>query len=204
MRVMSWALDEFAMPDIFPVADEHEPEDIEQPHVHAAEERSRIEAEAHARGRAEGERAARAQLETGVGEAVDALREAVSMVQMHEARWVANAEENIAALAVAVARHIVQREVSSDPSTVRELVSRALVGFPLDAQIVVRLNPADIAACGTLVVPNSAGRTPDIRYTADPHIMRGGCLIEGRDRIIDGRIDTSLERAYRAIGNIQA
>ena len=33
---------------------------------------------------------------------------------------------------------------------------------------------------------------------------RGGCLVEGRERIIDGRVDTSLERAYRSIGQVQA
>jgi flagellar assembly protein FliH len=125
-------------------------------------------------------------------------------VRLHEARWTANAEENVAALAIAVARHIVGREVSADPETVRALVRRALVGMPLDSAIVVRLHPDDLAACAGLVVPEVAGRTPDIRWTADPHIMRGGCLIEGRERIIDGRIDTSLERAYRSIGNIQA
>jgi len=28
--------------------------------------------------------------------------------------------------------------------------------------------------------------------------------VEGRERIIDGRVDTSLGRAYRAIGQVQA
>jgi flagellar biosynthesis/type III secretory pathway protein FliH len=76
--------------------------------------------------------------------------------------------------------------------------------MPVDSSIVVRLHHDDLAACAGLITPDAAGRTPDIRWTADPHNQRGGCLIEGRERIIDGRIDTSLERAYRSIGNIQA
>jgi flagellar biosynthesis/type III secretory pathway protein FliH len=52
--------------------------------------------------------------------------------------------------------------------------------------------------------PDSAGRMQDVRWVADPHIVRGGCLVEGRERIIDGRVDTSLERAYRSIGQVQA
>jgi flagellar assembly protein FliH len=206
VRAMTWALDEFAMPDIFPMdgdaAEEYEAPEVS--HETAAAERSRFESDAFARGRAEGERAVRERMASEIASAVAALNAACSAVQVHEARWVGNAEENIAALAVAVARHIVQREVVADPATVRALVTRALVELPVDSTIVVRLNPEDIAACGGLSVPDAAGRTADVRWTADPTIMRGGCLIEGRERIIDGRIDTSLVRAYRAIGNLQA
>jgi flagellar assembly protein FliH len=206
VRAMTWALDEFAMPDVFPVTaltlDEGAEPDLS--HERAAAERSRLEADAYARGRADGERAARERLDANVAKAVEALNAACAAVQLHEARWVANAEENIAALSVAVARHIVQREVSTDPATIRALVTRALVELPVDSTIVVRLHPEDIAACGSLAAPDASGRTADVRWTADPHIVRGGCLIEGRERIIDGRIDTSLIRAYRAIGNMQA
>jgi flagellar assembly protein FliH len=206
VRAMTWALDEFAMPDIFPM-DGAEAEEYAEPdnsHEVAAAERSRFESDAHARGRAEGERTVREGMAAEVASAVAALNAACAAVQMHEARWVANAEENIAALAVAVARHIVQREVVTDPATVRALVARALVELPVDSTIVVRLHPEDIAACGGLPVQDASGRTSDVRFTADPAIMRGGCLIEGRERIIDGRLDTSLIRAYRAIGNLQA
>ena len=211
LHAVSWALDEFAMPDIFAMPEE--PAHVDEPTApeisidlaaELAAERARAEADAYARGRAEGEREARLQAQSEMSTAIAALAEAVNDVRLHEARWIANAEENIAALSVAVARHIVGREVSADPETVRELVKRALVGFPIDSSIVVRLHHDDLAACAGLITPDAAGRTPDIRWTADPHIMRGGCLIEGRERIIDGRIDTSLERAYRSIGNIQA
>ncbi|MES2521530.1 MAG: FliH/SctL family protein [Gemmatimonadota bacterium] len=206
---MNWSLDEFAMPDIFPMSEESEsPATMETLHadMHAtlAEERGRIEADAYARGRAEGERVARERATGELASAVSALESAVTDVQLHAARWTSNAEENIAALAVAVARHIVQHEVTVAPDTVRALVMRALVQLPVDAPIIVRLHPDDIDACSALVMQDKAGRTPDIRWTADAHVLRGGCLIEGRERIIDGRIDTALERAYRSIGNIQA
>ena len=58
------------------------------------------------------------------------------------------------------------------------------------------------AACDT--VADGAGRVRDVRWVADAHIARGGCLVEGRERIIDGRVDTSLERAYRTMGQVQA
>lgn len=208
MHALPWALDELEMPEMFalvPDADEAPAVDtaaLLRAELHA--ERTRAESDAYARGRAEGERAVRASLEQDVANAMSALREAVASVQAHEARWTANAEENVAAIATAVARHIVGHEVTMDSGAVRTLVARALVQIPVDQPITVRLNPADVEACSTLIAPDAKGRVPDIRWNADPHIMRGGCLVEGRERIIDGRIDTALERAYRRVGNVQA
>lgn len=209
MHALPWALDELAVPESFYdfVAEpshvdtaEHEVDVQSQ----MAAELARLEAQAFARGRAEGVRDTRAVVDAELSKAVAAVYEAATLVKLHESRWVANAEENIAALAVAVARHIVQHEVTVDPDSIRTLVSRALVQLPVDQPIVARLHPDDMAACSTLVSPDANGRTPEIRWVADANIMRGGCLVEGRERIIDGRIDTSLERVYRNIGNRQA
>ena len=99
---------------------------------------------------------------------------------------------------------ILLREVTADPTIVRDLVRRALAEFPIDQQITVRLHPDDAATCTGGAIVDAAPRNAEIRCVADPHIARGGCLLEGRERIIDGRVDTSLERAYRSIGQIQA
>ncbi|HVX42066.1 MAG TPA: hypothetical protein VHB25_21065, partial [Gemmatimonadaceae bacterium] len=44
----------------------------------------------------------------------------------------------------------------------------------------------------------------DASWLADARISRGGCLVEGRDRIVDGRGDAALERAYRRMAPIDA
>jgi len=129
------------------------------------------------------------------------LCDALDNVQLHESRWVGNAEENIAALAVMVARHIVQREVNADPSFVRDVVQSAMAQYPLDQEITIRINPEDLIACRASI--EEAGRR-EIRWISDVSILRGGCLTEGRERIIDGRVDTALERAYRSLGGVQA
>ena len=80
----------------------------------------------------------------------------------------------------------------------------ALAQFPLDQTVTVRLHPADVESCTALLQSNDGERVPEIRWVPDSHVHRGGCLIEGRERIIDGRVDTALERIYRVIGNVQA
>lgn len=209
MRATAWSLDEFAMADGF---DEFAPAETRAPAPTANDleadfqarlsvERSRAEAAAYSRGRADGERAARAGVDEEIASAMGMLSDALGTVQLHESRWVSNAEENIAALAVMVARHIVQREVNADPSFVRDVVQSAMAQYPLDQEITIRINPDDLNACRASI--EDAGRR-EIRWISDASILRGGCLMEGRERIIDGRVDTALERAYRSLGGVQA
>lgn len=161
-------------------------------------------ADEYAQGYADGAHAVRAEFASAVTSALLALADAVEHVRLHEAPWIANAEENLAAMAVVVAQHVIEREVTADTQIVRELVRRALAQFPLDQTISVRLHPDDLTACESLLAPDAIGRQRDIRLLADLHVHRGGCLVEGRERVIDGRVDTSLERAYRSLGQLQA
>jgi flagellar assembly protein FliH len=208
VHATAWALDELEIPDIFSASAAHtaerEPAPTIDQQARDATERLQIEAECYANGYRDAEQA---MASAGVEEraaAMAALAEAIASVQLHSARWTANAEENITALSVAVARHIVEREVTVDPSIVRDLVQRALMQFPIDQQIIVRLHPQDAASCSSIGTANDPAATHEVRVVADPHIVRGGCLVEGRERVIDGRVDTSLERAYRSIGQVQA
>jgi flagellar assembly protein FliH len=160
-------------------------------------------AEGYQRGYAEGEQVARAERAAAVEAAAAVLRDAAAAIRAHEARWSANLEENLAALAVLVARHVVQREVAADPALVRALVSAALAQYPVDDQVTVRLHPDDLQQCRTLQGEGD-GALPDLRWVGDPTVERGGCLLEGRERILDGRLDVALERAYRALAGVGA
>lgn len=165
-------------------------------------ERERIAADAYARGfeegRLTGEMAEGARLRT----AVQATEEALRAFHEGELRWHGAIEENLCALAVAIARHVVGREVQQEPALIQDLVRRSLTEFPIDQQLTVRVNPQDLATItGRSVAggegPVSANR--DLRWVADPRIAPGGCVIEGRDRIVDGRVDTALERIWRRL-----
>lgn len=214
MNATPWSLDEFVAHDVFfaamPAAESAPAPAGGNAGAIEAEfearlvaERARIEADAYARGRADGERAARATIEQSLQAALSMLSEATQSVRMHETRWVSNIEENIAAIAVSVARHLVQREISADPSFVATLVNNALAQYPVDQEITIRVAPEDLATCRAVIDADTSGART-LRWIGDASIERGGCLTEGRERIIDGRVDTALERAYRTIAQIQA
>lgn len=220
----AWALDELEVPDVFtPMhldnSASEAPAEVESPEDAAINAlvaqrvqeqlqstRARLEAEAYSRGYTAGTADTQDQANAQVARVLEALVEATETVVAHEQKWLANVEENLAAMAVTVARHLMQRELEADPSLVTELISRALLQFPNERRITVRLHPDDLAvlqdAVGSGVVDGTADR--EIRWQSDPHIVRGGCLVEGRERVLDGRIDTALERAYRTLSQVQA
>jgi flagellar biosynthesis/type III secretory pathway protein FliH len=158
----------------------------------------------YAAGRAEGELSEGTRLRS----AVSAMETALDTIRESEAKWQECVTENIAALAVTVARHIVGRELNADAATFADLVKRALAEFPIDQPMRVRVNPQDLSL---LSLPTSGGGDPvsiapnrDVRWLADSRIHPGGCVVEGRERIVDGRVDTALERLYRRLSDNDA
>jgi flagellar biosynthesis/type III secretory pathway protein FliH len=149
-------------------------------------------------GRDAGAAAERERLATAVATVTSLL----TALQEREARWTDRLEENLCALAAAVGRQLFDGELQAAPAHTAVLVRRALTEFPIDQPVVLRVNPSDLASITASAVAEggqpSVGRT-EAQWVPDPRIMPGGCIIEGRDRIVDGRVDTALERLYRRL-----
>ena len=159
--------------------------------------------EAYARGYDDGRRAAEASGNLRLTSAVRAVESAGAGVEQEAARWVGNAEENIAALAVTVARHILDRELTTDREQILNTVRQALAEFAVAESLRVRLHPADLQVVTVLMASGGEplGAPGAVRWMADPTIAQGGCLIEGHERIVDGRVDAALERVYRRLSH---
>lgn len=155
---------------------------------------------AYRRGRTEGEEAAHARARREVSTAVAAAQRVLQDVQEARESWERQREENLVALATAVARQIADRELRGDADTYRALVKKAAAAFPADQAVKVRIHPEDlsmISAAASGNVPDAdvtGGR--DARWIADEAIVRGGCILEGPNRIVDGRVDEALERIF--------
>lgn len=157
-----------------------------------------------AQGRAEGEEAAWSRY----ADAAALLAAAVAQLRQEEQRWLHGLEEHLAGLAVTVARHLVGREVRQDATIVADLVRRALAEFPVDQPVRVRVHPLDLTAITTATAPDGSpvevAPARDLTWLADPRVQRGGAMLEGRERVVDGRVDVALERAYRRLANTTA
>jgi flagellar biosynthesis/type III secretory pathway protein FliH len=160
-------------------------------------------ADAEARGHAEGVASERLRLHR----AAVAVDVALDAIEEGEVRWREALEENVAALAIAIAKQVIEREMSVETDVVEDLVRRAARKFPLDHAIRVRLAPGDLAMlteAGEAAPSSGVVEGREVRWMADPLITPGGCMVEGRERIIDGRVDTALERIYRRLTNTDA
>jgi flagellar assembly protein FliH len=172
-----------------------------------AKERAALIDEGYARGLADGEKKAAVAAEARIKDALGVIEEVAG--QMRDLASVAPSilEENVAALSVIVARQIVARAVAVEKDAVADLVRRALTEFPIEQTVRIRVNPLDLSLL-TMHEANGAGApitgSRETSWVADPRIARGGCLLEGRDRIIDGRVDTALERAYQRMAEVDA
>lgn len=146
------------------------------------------------------------ELESGrVAAALDALEGAVAALRDGQAAWVDNAREHIVALAVSVARHVIGRELKGDSHVIADLTRRALAHFPLTEPVRVRVNPEDLSVLSAAVSPDGGnihiapGR--EVQWVADARIESGGCVVEGRRRVVDGRVDHALERIFQRLAD---
>lgn len=153
--------------------------------------------EGHAAGVAAAESAAQAAAYEALDGVARVLDAAVHEVQTHEERWMGDLRAHVAALAVAVAHHVVGRAVAADDALVVALATRAVAEFPTGEALVARVHPDDVDAlkAAWARVPRDGA----VRWLPDARVSRGGTLVEGRERIVDGRVDAALERLYRAL-----
>ena len=138
---------------------------------------------------------------------VEAVSRLLVELREREARWTDRMEENLSALAVAVGRQLFDAELQASPTHAATLVRRALTEFPIDQAVLIRVNPTDLASITAAAVsegtPPTTGRA-EAQWVPDPRVAPGGCVVEGRDRIVDGRVDTALERLYRKLTGASA
>ena len=172
-----------------------------------AEARAQLIAEGYTAGFADGQKKGAESAQARVTQSLALVDKVLEQIQGAASLAPSILEENVSALAVIVARQIVSREVSASPEIVADLVRRALTEFPVEQAVRIRVNPLDLSM---LTVPGASDDkqpitgTREASWMADPRIARGGCLIEGRDRIVDGRNDAALERLYHRMAAIDA
>jgi flagellar biosynthesis/type III secretory pathway protein FliH len=154
----------------------------------------------HAAGQTDGAAAA----ERMLADAMSTLQAAREQLASHEDRWLAHLQENVAVLAVGVARHVIGREIAADETLVKARVAAAVAEFPLHEALTLRVHPDDLALLKMAFDLERGADVREPRWIADERVARGGCLVEGRERIVDGRVDTALERVYRQLSGQHA
>jgi flagellar assembly protein FliH len=109
--------------------------------------------------------------------------------------------DEVVALAVVIAREILQRELSVDRDRVLETVERVLSQVKGDGGVSVRLGRADLAYV--------TQRRPDlfeagVRFVEDESIGVGGCVVETLGTVTDATLEKRLATVARAVSQLFA
>ena len=156
-----------------------------------------LEREAFTKGYAQGERAG---LEAGGKRAEAMLRRlAQTLEELSGLRdnMVQQTERELVQLAVAIARRILQREVSVDPELTAALAHIALERIGSATPATVRLHPDDFAVVAGGQPGAWLGRQVEVR--PDPSVARGGCLVESEFGSIDASMEAQVDEIARAV-----
>jgi len=105
-------------------------------------------------------------------------------------------KEEIARLSVEIARKILMQKVQKGDYQIEAIVKEALKSAPVHQDIVVHLNPADLAQ---LQKGKSSPAHRGIKFIADPGIGLAECLVETPKGIIKSLIDEHLARVAEAL-----
>ena len=182
--------------------------------VRAAEEEGRrIRAEAESRGRAEGEQAGR---EAGAAEGRrEAMEAASAELAELQGAWIAGlqdwsvrreadlaaAQQDVVALAVAIAGRIVQREIEVDAEVAVRQVAAALsmLSDARDARVFVHPDDREAVSEALPALVQSLASTARVELLEDASIGRGGVLVRSGDGEIDARIEVQIRRIIEAL-----
>jgi flagellar assembly protein FliH len=156
-----------------------------------------LERDAFAKGFAQGERAG---LEAAAKRGDAMLRRLTQTLEEMtdlRARMIRETEQQMVTLALAVARRVIQREISLDRDLLIAIARVALDRLGDDAKISIRLNPDDHAA--TEAARTAAWTGTHVTVAADPRVPRGGCRIESDFGALDAGVDAQIQELAHAL-----
>lgn len=145
----------------------------------------------HAVGLAEGRDEAKQQLQAQVAQ-LDALIAAAAQPLQHLDE---QTEEALAQLAIHIARRVIARELTLDPTLVIHGVRQAVALLPAaQRELRVHMHPDDVAMLREQGVAESHWQ-----LLADHALSRGDCRLESARSHLDGRVETRLAAVIDAV-----
>jgi len=156
-------------------------------------------AEAHHRGVEDGLRRGREEAAAEVKKALDQVAHTLDELAKVKRKLRQEAEQELVKLALAVARRILYRELSTDPSSIEGIVHAALQKLQQREVSRVRVNPGALAALRAALDRN--GSRSGLEIVADPGLATGAILFETSVGELDASIETQLQEIQRGFAD---
>jgi len=155
---------------------------------------------AHKKGLTEGEAAGRQQATAQFNSALEKISRTVAEIASLKPRLHHEAEEDVVKLAIGIARRILYREITTDPTALVGLVRAAL--DKLDGREVQRLraNPQDAPVLQQQL--QQIGMPRKIDVVADASLQRGSAIFETTQGSLDASAETQLNEIDRGFTDL--
>ena len=132
-------------------------------------------------------------------QACQAINSVVTKLNHFYEQVFAEQKEEIAKLSVEIARKILMRKVEDGDYEIQSIVKEALNKAPTQQDIVVHLNPEDLAECQKALQNEPDGTLTDVKFVSDSNIGRAECLLESPKGIVESMINEHLDRISKAL-----
>ena len=109
------------------------------------------------------------------------------------------AEAKVAPLAVAIAEKILMQAVEAGQYDMETIVREALRSTPSRREIVVRMNPDDLARLENGEAAGKPLALGNVRLIADATVGRAECVVETAEGTVEARLQDQLEQVHQAL-----
>lgn len=144
-----------------------------------------------------GEIAGRTAAEDAGKQAVDKLSETIGEVAATRADVVHRAEADVVKLSIEIARRVLHRELSLDPSALEGLIRAALEKLQAQEVYRVRVHPEHLMVLRACL--EQSGRGGNIEVVSDPSQSKGGAVFEMNRGSLDASVETQLQEIERGL-----
>ena len=111
--------------------------------------------------------------------------------------------EEIAKLSVEIANKVLMQKVQKGDYQIESIIKEALKNAPTCQEVVVHLNPEDLAQYQKLQQDDPSGTLTGIKFVADPAIGRAECLLETPKGIVKSFVEQHLEQISEALSKVE-
>jgi len=144
-----------------------------------------------------GETAAARNLEARVRESVEKLSQTIADLASTRRDTIRRAEADTVRLSVEIARRVLHRELSVDPSALEALIKAALEKLQAQEVYRVRVHPDQEKVVRSCL--EQMGRSEGIEVISDPVQPEGGAVFEISRGALDASVETQLREIERGL-----
>ena len=139
---------------------------------------------------------------TDLAQLLAALKGLVDKLNQFYEKIFAGHKEEIAKLSVEIARKILLQKVQQGDYQIEAIVQEAIKNAPTQQDIIVHLNPGDLARIQKIQQEDASAFT-GIKFVSDPNVGQAECTIETSKGIVESLINEHLEQISKALGKVE-